>query len=136
MSVAFLMVLLGAGAASSAPVDQITIDDRAVMTKGKRVVTAGTYRCVSDAPLEPVMVTSTVKQGDTSVSGGAKKAVCDGQLHSWSVESQPFETTRLAAGKATVQSTLMQLKRTGGLVPLMPSFRAVADRQVDLTGPQ
>lgn len=134
MGVASLTVLLCAGTAASGPSDKIHIDGKAVITDDERVRTSGTYRCVKDnTPLEPIMVTSTVRQGNTSVSGGAQEATCDGRTHSWSVESSEFQQIRLKPGRATVESTLMQLEQGEGLIPVMPGFLTAADREVNLT---
>ncbi|MGW0735682.1 DUF6299 family protein [Streptomyces sp. NPDC002851] len=133
MGVACLTVLLCAGTASSAPGDNVHIDGKAVITKDDRVLASGTYQCTRNTTPEPVMVTATVRQGDKSVSGGSQQAICDGRTHSWSVESSEFGNGRLIPGRATVESTLMQLELRDGLIPLMPAFLTAAEREVVLT---
>lgn len=134
---ACLTVLLCAGTATSAPSDQIYIDAKAVITEDQRVRTSGTYRCVDENLQEPVMVTATVRQGDNSVSGGAHRATCDGKTHAWSSESQPSERGSIKPGRATVESTLMQLEAQDGLIPpILPGFRTASVREVSLTAAQ
>ncbi|MFI6941508.1 DUF6299 family protein [Streptomyces sp. NPDC050418] len=129
---ALATVLTAQAAAASAPYDHVTVDGTAVVVDERTVTTTGSYRCYSTTP-EPVWITSSVRQGRTTVSGDAQTAVCDGQIRTWRVETRHDDVMHLRPGRATVQSTLMQLRQGQGLIPLMPAFLAADEREVDVT---
>ncbi|MDI3422983.1 DUF6299 family protein [Streptomyces luteolus] len=129
---AALAVLLGAGTATSAPGYEITVDSRAVIASDHTVTTSGTYRCTGSTELSPVYVTASVRQNNTSMSGESQKAVCDGELHTWQLETGAFGGIHLKAGSATVQSHLVQIKPRSGLIPIETNFLATTEQQVEL----
>lgn len=130
--IACLAVLLGAGTAAAAPGQDIEVNTTAVIAADHTVTASGTYRCTESAPLEPVYVTASVRQGSMSISGDSQKAECDGAWRNWSLKSRAFGDFHLTPGPATVQGHLVQIKPRTGLIPIETNFVAAAERQVEL----
>ncbi|WP_406859991.1 DUF6299 family protein [Streptomyces sp. HUAS MG47] len=129
-TVAAALLLAGAATAHAAPAaDGVTVDAAGALAADGTVTLTGTYRCLDDSA-GPVFVSSTLVQGERSQGIGGTRAVCDGQLRTWT-NSAVVNDPAYRPGAATVQATLMQLTTEALGIPL-PSFRAVDDADVSL----
>ncbi|MFG2331856.1 DUF6299 family protein [Streptomyces sp. NPDC048604] len=131
-TVAAALLLAGAATAHAAPLaagDGVSVDPAGGLAADGTVTLTGTYRCLDDSA-GPVFVSSTLVQGERSQGIGGTRAVCDGQVHSWTNSSVVHDPV-YRPGAAQVQATLMQLTTEAMGLPL-PGFRAVENSDVTL----
>ncbi|WP_406839296.1 DUF6299 family protein [Streptomyces sp. AHU1] len=119
---ALLLLLAPSAAALSAPSGEITVDPTVTVAADGTITLSGTYRCTDAAG--PVFVSSTVTQGDPSVSHpiGGSSAVCDGAEHRWSNAEKNAPHT-LVPGPAQVEATVFDLSATGLPLPTIHATR-------------
>ncbi|MER5396488.1 DUF6299 family protein [Streptomyces sp. NPDC002599] len=124
---ALLLLLAPSAVALSAPSGEVTVDPTVTVAADGTITLSGTYRCTGAAG--PVFVSSTVSQGDPSVSRpiGGSSAVCDGAEHRWS-NSEKRAPQILVPGPARVEATVFDISATG--LPL-PTIHA--NREQDIT---
>ncbi|MBT2438978.1 hypothetical protein J7E93_02315 [Streptomyces sp. ISL-36] len=125
-----LLVAAAATAAHAAPGDDLAVDAYGTVATDGTVTVSGTYRCTDDSA-GPVFVSSTLVQEDRSASIGGTRAVCDGQVRTWS-NSGVVKEPVYRAGAARVKATLMQLTTSGPLGLPLPGFRVAEDAEVTL----
>ncbi|MCX5389783.1 DUF6299 family protein [Streptomyces sp. NPDC006482] len=109
--------------------DGLSVDGHGTIGADGTVTVSGTYRCVDDSA-GPVLVSSTLVQGNRSAGIGGTRAVCDGQVHEW-VNTSVVKDPAYQPGAARVDATLMQL--TAGEMGLpTPGFLALEKSDVEL----
>jgi len=125
---ALLLLLAPSAVALSAPSGEITVDPTVTVAADGTITLSGTYRCTDAAG--PVFVSSTVTQGDPSVSHpiGGSSAVCDGAEHRWS-NSEKRAPKTLVPGPARVEATVFDISATG--LPL-PTIHATREQDVTI----
>ncbi|WP_338703330.1 DUF6299 family protein [Streptomyces sp. Q6] len=122
-------LLLAAPAALAAePLEFVTVDPVGSIAEDGTVTVSGTFRCVDSSG--PVIVSSSVRQGDSAVRRGVggTVALCDGAEHTWK-NTDKLPAGSVVPGAAEVEATVMEL-RPRGLLP-EPHFHAT--RQKDIT---
>ncbi|MFJ3902766.1 DUF6299 family protein [Streptomyces sp. NPDC090025] len=120
-----------AGAAAAAgPADGLTVDPQGTVAEDGSVSLSGTYRCADDSA-GPVLVSSTLVQGERSVGIGGTQAVCDGEVHPWT-NSSVVKEPGYHSGDARVEATLMQLTPSGPMGVPLPDFLAMETQDVTL----
>lgn len=92
----------------------VTVDRVGKLAEDGAITLTGTYRC-STSRLGPVLIGSTVVQGDTRSSLDGIVANCDGQERAWRATGRASSTFR--PGAARGEATLIQLDISRGLVP-------------------
>jgi hypothetical protein len=114
--------------ARTAPSDEVTVDPTGTVAADGTITLSGTYRCTGAAG--PVFVSSTVSQGDPSVSHpiGGSSAVCDGAEHVWS-NSEKSTPKSLVPGPAHIEATVFDISATG--LPL-PSVHAIREQDITI----
>ncbi|MCT4357346.1 DUF6299 family protein [Streptomyces sp. Je 1-79] len=125
-----LLAAAAAGAAHAGPADGLSVDAYGTVATDGTVTLSGTYRCLDDSA-GPVLVSSTLVQGDRSTGIGGTRAVCDGRVRDWS-HSAVVKEPAYRAGAAHVEATLMQLTPDGPLGTPMPGFLATRAAAVTL----
>ncbi|MEU9331782.1 DUF6299 family protein [Streptomyces sp. NPDC048290] len=115
--------------ATAGPFESVTVRPVGRIAADGTVTLSGTYRCLGATG--PVFISSSLAQSSPRVRYGigGSRALCDGAAHRWTNSGRPSPDA-LAAGPASVEATVTELRTQGGL-PL-PRFHAVTEQAITL----